>query len=268
MSAPTFPNYRIHRRLTSVLLFSLEELGDLVTNVAIGHADVVLLLALVIDEVEETIIGDINLRTQIRLESVILGGGDTYELVLSALDNGDVHVVGRRAEILELLAGEDIDGDKVNLGVTVLAGLGGRHVDDLARAALDHDVTVLAQSRALHGEGGRGTGIGRIEGVLMLNEKALASLTSMKRIDGRQEGLMGEPQRGRIADRWRWRISRSRGACAMMDCGVGFFRPSAQQHPRGLCVKRRLLTSLSAILSVLANDTGQAEKRKKERKLW
>lgn len=37
-----------------------------------------------------------------------------------------------------------IDGHKMDLGVTVLAGLGGGHVDDLARAVLDHDVTATA----------------------------------------------------------------------------------------------------------------------------
>lgn len=56
----------------------------------------------------------------------------------------------------------------MDLSVTVLASLGGRHVDDLAGAALDHDVTVLAQSRALHGEGGRRTGVGGLEGHVML----------------------------------------------------------------------------------------------------
>lgn len=92
----------------------------------------------------------------------------TYKLVLLAGDVGDVHVVGGGREILKLLAGEDVGGDKMNLGVTVLASLGGRHVDDLAGAALDDDVTVLAQSRALHGEGGRGTGIGGVELELVL----------------------------------------------------------------------------------------------------
>lgn len=67
--------------------------------------------------------------------------------------------MGGGAQLLKLLAGEDIDGDEMDLGVTVLASLGGRHVDDLARAALDHDVPALPQSRALHGEGGRRTGV-------------------------------------------------------------------------------------------------------------
>lgn len=96
------------------------------------------------------------------------GQGFTHKLELATRDVGDVHVVGGRREILVLLVGEDIDGDKVDLGVTVLASLGGRHVDDLAGAVLDHDETVLTQSRALHREGERGTGIGRLEGDIML----------------------------------------------------------------------------------------------------
>lgn len=34
-----------------------------------------------------------------------------------------------------------INSDKMDLGMTVLARLGGGHVDDLARATLDHDVS-------------------------------------------------------------------------------------------------------------------------------
>lgn len=81
---------------------------------------------------------------------------------------GDIHVVGGGGEILKLLAGEDIGGDQVNLGVTVLSSLGGRHVNDLARAVLDHNVAVLAQSRTLHGEGERSSGISRIESDIVL----------------------------------------------------------------------------------------------------
>ena len=76
--------------------------------------------------------------------------------------------MGGGAELFKLLGGEDVDGDQVDLGVTVLAGLGGGHFDDLARAVLDDDETVLPQSRALHGVGGGGTGIGALEGVFML----------------------------------------------------------------------------------------------------
>jgi len=76
--------------------------------------------------------------------------------------------VGGWRQVLQLLAGEDVDGDHVDLGVTVLARLRGGHLDDLARAALDDDVAVLPQRGTLHGERGRGTGVGALEGVLML----------------------------------------------------------------------------------------------------
>jgi len=99
----------------------------------------------------------------------------TYELVFLTTDVWDVHVVGGRAEILVLLLGEDVERDQVNLGVTVLASLGGRHVDDLARAVLDDNEAVLPQSRALHREGERGTGVGALEGVLMLAEETMSA---------------------------------------------------------------------------------------------
>lgn len=76
--------------------------------------------------------------------------------------------MGGWAEFFELLVGEDVNGNKMDLCVTVLAGLGGRHVDDLARAVLDHDEAVLTESRALHGVGGRSASIGAIKGVLLM----------------------------------------------------------------------------------------------------
>lgn len=94
--------------------------------------------------------------------------------------------MGRGAKILELLAGEDVYGDQVDLGVTVLASLGGRHVDNLARAALDDDVTVLTQSRALHREGRRRTSVGRLEGVIMLRDMHISIKDQVKRRCSRQ----------------------------------------------------------------------------------
>lgn len=91
----------------------------------------------------------------------------THELVLPTGDVGDVHVVGGGGQILELLAGEDVDGDDVDLGVTVLASLGGGHFDDLAGTALDDNVTVLAQSRALHGVGAGRTSVSGFESLLL-----------------------------------------------------------------------------------------------------
>lgn len=94
--------------------------------------------------------------------------GDSYQLVFLASNVGDVHVVGGGAEFFKLLAGKDVDGDKMDLGVTVLTSLRGRHVDNLAGTVLDHNEAVLPQGRALHGEGGRGASIGGLEGVFML----------------------------------------------------------------------------------------------------
>lgn len=91
-----------------------------------------------------------------------------YKLVFLADDIGDVHVVGRWAKLFEFLAGEDIDGDEMDFGVTVLASLGGGHVDNLARTVLDANEPVLSQGRTLHGVGSRGACIGGVEGVLML----------------------------------------------------------------------------------------------------
>ena len=71
-------------------------------------------------------------------------------------------------KFFQLLASEDIKRDKMDLSVTVLASLGGGHVNDLAGTALNDDESVLPQCRALHGVGGRGTGIGALKGVLML----------------------------------------------------------------------------------------------------
>jgi hypothetical protein len=76
--------------------------------------------------------------------------------------------VGGGAQLFKLLGSEDVNGDQMDLGVTVLASLRGGHLDNLAGTVLDEDETVLPQSRALHGVVLGGTGIGALEGVLML----------------------------------------------------------------------------------------------------
>lgn len=76
-----------------------------------------------------------------------------------------------------LLAIEDINADEMDFSVAVLASLGGGHFNDLARTALQHDESVLAESRALHGEGGRGTGVPGLEvGVLDVAHCAVVSV--------------------------------------------------------------------------------------------
>lgn len=158
---------------TGVLL-SVEETLDLGTNLAVGLLDIVLHLAVVGHEGEEAIVSNVELNdaSWSAFRGFRVGFSKiSYKLVLLAGDVRDIHVVGGRGQLLELLAGEDVDGDKVDLGVAVLAGLGGGHVDDLAGAVLDDDVTVLAESGTLHGEGGRRTRIGGVEGHLMLRRE-------------------------------------------------------------------------------------------------
>lgn len=101
--------------------------------------------------------------------------GSTHEVVLLDLDNGDLHVVGGGAEFFKLLGSEDVDTDQMDLGVTVLASLGGGHVDDLAGTALDDDVAVLAEGRTLHREGVGGTSISLVVDLKLHDAKLLAS---------------------------------------------------------------------------------------------
>jgi hypothetical protein len=138
----------------AVLALISEHLVDSVTNFTIGNLDIILGATVVVHEGEEAIVGNVE------------------KLVFTAGDVGDVHVVGGRAQFFKLLASEDVDGDKVDLGVTVLTGLGGGHVDDLAGAALDDDETVLPQSGTLHGEGGRGASVGGLEGNIVLRPES------------------------------------------------------------------------------------------------
>ena len=77
--------------------------------------------------------------------------------------------MGGWAKFFKLLASEDINSNKMNFGVTMLAGLGGRHIHDLARAVLDDNEAVLPQGRALHGVSSGSASIGRVESVLMLS---------------------------------------------------------------------------------------------------
>lgn len=76
--------------------------------------------------------------------------------------------MSRGAKLLKLLASEDINGNKMNFGVAMLAGLGGGHINDFARAVLNDNKAVLPQGRALHGIGGGSASIGRVKSVLML----------------------------------------------------------------------------------------------------
>lgn len=77
--------------------------------------------------------------------------------------------MGRRAKIFQLLPGEDINGDEMDLGMPVLAGLRSAHLDDFAGATFDHNVAVLPEGGALLRIGRRCASICAIKGVLMLS---------------------------------------------------------------------------------------------------
>ena len=111
------------RRLTGVLLILFEEFSDLIANFTVGDFDIVLGAAIVGHKREEAVIGDVKLA---RLLASNEERGDhlwTYKLVFLASDVGDLHVMGRRGEIFKLLAGENVKGDKMNLGMTVFTSL-------------------------------------------------------------------------------------------------------------------------------------------------
>lgn len=92
--------------------------------------------------------------------------------------------MGGWAKFFKLLASEDINGNKMNLGVAVLAGLGCGHVDNLARAVLDDNEAVLPQGRALHGIRSGSASIGRIKSMLMLKYSVSNGRLDMAKYDG------------------------------------------------------------------------------------
>ena len=102
--------------------------------------------------------------------------------------------MGGGADILVLLLGEDVDAHHVDLGVAVLAGLGGAHLHDLAGAALDHDEAVLAQGGALHRVGRRGAGIALGE-IVLIGHRGLRG--RLKESGTRSRVCRGACKRGR-----------------------------------------------------------------------
>jgi len=95
----------------------LDGVPDLVADGVLGALQVVPGLAGVVHQGEELVV-------------------EPDQLEVLALHVGHLHVVGGGADVLQLLAGEDVEGHHVDLGVAVLASLRGGHLHDLARAAL------------------------------------------------------------------------------------------------------------------------------------
>jgi hypothetical protein len=171
----TFARCVTEWRLTGVLLLSSEELVNLLANLTVRDLNIILGFTIIGHQGKKTIVRNVELgKGPCQQSSISFASKSSHQLIFLAGDVGDIHVVGGGAKFFKLLAGEDVDGDEMDLGVAVLASLGSRHIDDLARTVLDHNEAVLPQGRALHGEGGRGAGIGGLEGVLMLCESQFA----------------------------------------------------------------------------------------------
>jgi len=115
------------------ILALIEPALNVTPEVALRHLNIILWGTILSHEVEETVV-------------------NIDKLIFVAADVGDIHVVSRRTDIFHLLASKNVDGDEMDLSVTVLSSLGGRHVDDLARASFDHNVAVFTESRALLGK--------------------------------------------------------------------------------------------------------------------
>merc|ERR1719338_56139 len=83
------------------------------------------------------------------------------------------------ADVLKLLASEDVKVDEMDLGVAVLASLRGGHLHNLAGPVLDHDEASLAKSRALHGEGlgGARVSLGEVMIVVLSHPGILTSIS-------------------------------------------------------------------------------------------
>lgn len=136
---------------------------DFVAKVSFWDFNIILWSTILSHEVQESII-DVDL-TKISSTNTLHGTASdvTYKLVFSSDNIWDVHVVlykqfvklswtydvyisflfflsssiersetyGRWAQFFKLLSSEDIDGNKMDLGVTVLSSLGSGHIDDL-----------------------------------------------------------------------------------------------------------------------------------------
>jgi len=124
--------------------------GDLFSDISLRNLQVVTGVASIVHQRQEAVL---NIK----------------QLEVPTLDVWHLHVVCGWTDIFEFLAGENVKGNHVDFGVTVLAGLGGGHLDNLAGTALDHDESVLPECRALHGEGLGRTGIGGGEVILFIS---------------------------------------------------------------------------------------------------
>lgn len=81
--------------------------------------DIVLGCSILWHEGKEAIIGDIELQCVSMNKGILLRM--TYELILLAADIGNIHVVGRWAQLFHFLRGKDVDGNQMNFSVLFLS---------------------------------------------------------------------------------------------------------------------------------------------------
>jgi len=111
-----------------------------------GAHDVLALSVLLSDLCAQVPLRDLDVLAQVTVvihqgEEVV--GRDVHQLVVDTLDKWHVHVVSGGADIFVLLAVVQVNAHHVHLGVAVLAGLGGGHLHDLARAPLHDNVAIF-----------------------------------------------------------------------------------------------------------------------------
>jgi hypothetical protein len=100
--------------------FLIDGIPDLLAHSVLGALEVIPGVAVVVHEGEEVVV-------------------HPDELEVLALHVGHFHVVCGGADVLKLLASEDVKGDEMDLGVSVLASLRGGHLHNLAGPVLRED---------------------------------------------------------------------------------------------------------------------------------
>ncbi len=117
------------------------------------------------DVLQVLLLGEVHVGLDLTVLVEELEGGvvDVEEGVLDSLGDGGVdHVTGVVGALVHL-GGEDVLALQDDLGGSVLSGLGGGHIGDLAGVALDHDEGADLQSVGVDLFGLGGTGVGVFE---------------------------------------------------------------------------------------------------------
>ena len=86
-------------------------------------------------------------------------------------------------------ARENVNPHQVDLGMTMLASLGGGHLHHTARTTLDDDVATFTKGRALHGKGQGGISIGLLSKV-SISSSMVDSINDGCFVEGEKSGEM------------------------------------------------------------------------------